>query len=348
MQICHIHQEEAPTAEDLTTAVHHTDRHTDHQDQAHQDAYAQDIFPVQHATGITTGISQDMSMPIMISGKAAALCACLCCYFISPFFIAIVGMASETFRVPQRLSTDYDTSLVISDYINVLGDTKALENSMMAFYDETGITPAVFTVYNEDWQDNYSSLENYSYDLYVNAFDDEKHWLIVYSQPQEPDENFNDWYWEGMQGDDTSDILTSAKADGFNSDLQRYLTDKSISVADAISRAFDNLTPKIMKKSVDTSMLFPFLFFGGFILIHAYFMVFHDPSRKYRNAEVCPENAPVGAQSRSVQTEQTVQPPAPAAHEESCPYCGGSYVPGRDKRCPYCQSLLDYSHDTNE
>ena len=239
--------------------------------------------------------------------------------FYIPFFIAIVGMASETFRVPQRLSTDYDTSLVISDYINVLGDTKALENSMMAFYDETGITPAVFTVYNEDWQDNYSSLENYSYDLYVNAFDDEKHWLIVYSQPQEPDSSFNDWYWEGMQGDDTSDILTSAKADGFNSDLQRYLTDKSISVADAISRA--------------------------------YFMVFHDPSRKYRNAEVCPENAPVGAQSRSVQTEQTVQavqPPAPAAHEESCPYCGGSYVPGRDKRCPYCQSLLDYSHDTNE
>jgi len=271
--------------------------------------------------------------------------------FYIPFFIAIVGMASETFRVPQRLSTDYDTSLVISDYINVLGDTKALENSMMAFYDETGITPAVFTVYNEDWQDNYSSLENYSYDLYVNAFDDEKHWLIVYSQPQEPDSSFNDWYWEGMQGDDTSDILTSAKADGFNSDLQRYLTDKSISVADAISRAFDNLTPKIMEKSVDTSMLFPFLFFGGFILIHAYFMVFHDPSRKYRNAEVCPENAPVGAQSRSVQTEQTVQavqPPAPAAHEESCPYCGGSYVPGRDKRCPYCQSLLDYSHDTNE
>ena len=154
-----------------------------------------------------------------------------------------------------------------------------------------------------------------------------------------------------MQGDDTSDILTSAKADGFNSDLQRYLTDKSISVADSISRAFDNLTPKIMKKSVDTSMLFPFLFFGGFILIHAYFMAFHDPSRKYRNAEVCPENAPVGAQSRSVQSEQTVQavqPPTPAAHEESCPYCGGSYVPGRDKRCPYCQSLLDYSHDTNE
>ena len=77
--------------------------------------------------------------------------------FYIPFFIAIVGMASETFRVPQRLSTDYDTSLVISDYINVLGDTKALENSMMNFYDETGITPAVFTVYNEDWQDNYSS-----------------------------------------------------------------------------------------------------------------------------------------------------------------------------------------------
>ena len=75
MQICHIHQGEAPTAEDLTTAVHHTARHTDHR-QAHQGAYAQDIFRVQHATDIITGISPDISMPIMISGKAAALCAC--------------------------------------------------------------------------------------------------------------------------------------------------------------------------------------------------------------------------------------------------------------------------------
>ena len=337
MQICHIHQEEAPTAEEIphrSSSSHRSSHRSSGSGPSRR--IRTGYFP-----GATRYRYYHRHKPRYVYAnydirKGRSPLRLLMLLFYIPFFIAIVGMASETFRVPQRLSTDYDTSLVISDYINVLGDTKALENSMMNFYDETGITPAVFTVYNEDWQ-NYSSLENYSYDLYVNAFDDEKHWLIVYSQPQEPDENFNDWYWEGMQGDDTSDILTSAKADGFNSDLQRYLTDKSISVADAISRAFDNLTPKIMKKSVDTSMLFPFLFFGGFILIHAYFMVFHDPSRKYRNAEVCPENAPVGAQSRSVQTEQTVQavqPPAPAAHEEKLPILRRQLCTGQGQALP--------------
>lgn len=267
--------------------------------------------------------------------------------FYLPFFITIIGMAKNVVRIPQRLSTDYDTSIVISDYINVLGNTNRLETSLKDFYNETGITPAVFTVYNEVWEDNYSSLEDYSYDLYVNAFPDEKHWLIVYSQPMEPDPSFNDWYWEGMQGDDTSDILTSAKADEFNSALQRYLTDNSVSVADAISRAFDKITPEIMKKSVDMSMILPFLFFGGFLIFHAYLMVFHDPARKYRNAEVCPNDEPVTTSAQPAKPVQTAEPSQPM-QEKSCPYCGGSYVAGRDKRCPYCQALLDYYHDTNE
>ena len=247
--------------------------------------------------------------------------------FYLPFIFVLSVMARSAIIPPKKLYADYNTSIVVKDNINVISDMSGLKRSLQAFYDKTGISPAVFTVKNEDWQNNYSSLENYAYDLYVNAFPDEKHWLIVYSQPEHPNRSFNDWYWEGMQGDDTSDIITSEKADVFNAKLQRYLSEDSKSVSQAISLAFDETTPNIMKRSIDGGMIMMLLVFGGFICLHAYLMVFHDPNRKYRNAIECPEEN----QSDTVRQNVT----------ETCPYCGNVYVRGSVSRCPNCQALLE-------
>lgn len=244
--------------------------------------------------------------------------------FYIPFIITLYHIAKDSILPPKKLSTDYNTAIVIKDNINVLGDTGKLKSSLEAFYNKTGISPAVFTVHNEDWQDNYNRLENYAYDLYVNAFLDERHWLIVYSEPKEPDASFNDWYWEGMQGDDTSDILTEGKAYDFNKRLQRYLTDDSKSVSEAISLAFDEFTPEIMHNNFDPALLIILLSFLGFICIHAFFMVFYDPNRKYRNAQEIP-------------LETSAEEP----HEEKCPYCGAVYISGTTARCPNCQALLE-------
>ena len=129
-----------------------------------------------------------------------------------------------------------------------------------------------------------------------------------------------------MQGDDTSDILTDGKTTGFNTRLQRYLTDNSKSVSEAISLSFDELTPETMKKSVDPAMLITFLVLVGFIVIHAFFMVFYDPNRKYRKAVECPLETPAADPTNS--------------HTETCPYCGASYMSGAVTRCPNCQALL--------
>lgn len=228
----------------------------------------------------------------------------------------------------KKLKADYDTAIVVRDNIKVLDDTEKLKRSLQSFLDKTGISPAVFTVYNEDWQDKYNDLEDYAYDLYVNAFPDEKHWLIVYSEPIEPDPSFVDWHWEGMQGDDTDNIITYNNADILNKKLQRYLTEESKSVSDAISLAFDELTPNIMKKRIEPVSIIVILLFGGFICFHAFFMVFHDPNRKYRNATEYPAETP---------TEDLVT--------ESCPYCGAPYVKGKDSRCPSCQALLEVSEN---
>lgn len=243
-----------------------------------------------------------------------------------PFIFSFYTIFKSSMLPPKKLSADYNTEIVVKDEINVLGDTARLKRSLEAFYDKTGISPAVFTVHNEDWQGKYDALEYYAYDLYVNAFPDEKHWLIVYSEPEKPDPSFNDWYWEGMQGDDTSDILNEGMTVGFNTRLQRYLTDSSKSVSEAISLSFDELTPELMHKSVDPTMLITLLVFVGFIVVHAFSMVFYDPNRKYRNAVECP-----------------LETSTANSHEETCPYCGASYMSGAVTRCPNCQALLGIS-----
>ncbi|MGN1305708.1 MAG: hypothetical protein ACI4YB_11810 [Oscillospiraceae bacterium] len=248
--------------------------------------------------------------------------------FYIPFVVALYFMAKDMILPPKKLKTDYNTAIAVRDNINVLEDTEKLKRSLQAFYDKTGISPAVFTVYNEDWQDRYSNLENYAYDLYVNAFPDEKHWLIVYSEPKEPDPEFNEWYWEGMQGDDTDPILTYDKAEIFNNKLQRYLTENSKSVSEAISFAFDELTPEIMKMEIEPASILTFVFFGGFIAFHAFFMVFYDPNKKYRNA-----------------VEYPVESPTDKLNKESCPFCGAEYIKGKDLRCPSCQALLEISEN---
>ena len=118
--------------------------------------------------------------------------------FYLPFILFTFSMFAEAYHHPHKLPQNYDYKIVVEDKANVLGNTAELRNSLVAFYNRTGISPAVITVENSDWQGNYSDLENYAYDLYVNHFADESHWLIVYSTPDgySSSDGFEDWYWE--------------------------------------------------------------------------------------------------------------------------------------------------------
>ena len=92
--------------------------------------------------------------------------------------------------------------------------------------------------------------------MYVTEFDDEEHWLVVYSEPTSPDPDFNDWYWEGMQGDDTDNIITVDVADDFKDLMQKYLTANSrYDVSSAIAAAFDETTPNVMDGHVELSLI---------------------------------------------------------------------------------------------
>ena len=187
------------------------------------------------------------------------------------------------------------------------------------WYDDgTGISPAVITVENSDWQGNYSDLENYAYDLYVNHFADESHWLIVYSTPDgySSSDGFEDWYWEGMQGNDTDDVLTESVTNSFNDELQKNLTARTrYTVSSAISTSFDDLTPTVMKSKVNWTMLFTSIAILAFVCLHACLMIGINPkARKYAKAKPCSD----------------------AAQEKACEYCGYTYVVDTCTECPHC------------
>lgn len=141
------------------------------------------------------------------------------------FGIMLLAMCYDK---PQKMDTSPSYSCEIVDCAGVIDDADMVQSAIDDFYDETGIPVEVMTVNNEDWQGSYSKLEDFAYDMYVTEFDDEEHWLVVYSEPTSPDPDFNDWYWEGMQGDDTDNIITVDVADDFKDLMQKYLTANSL------------------------------------------------------------------------------------------------------------------------
>lgn len=229
-----------------------------------------------------------------------------------------MAKAAEAYHHPHKLPQNYDYKIVVEDKANVLGNTAELRNSLVAFYNRTGISPAVITVENSDWQGVYSDLENYAYDLYVNHFADESHWLIVYSTPDgySSSDGFEDWYWEGMQGNDTDDVLTKSVTNSFNDELQKNLTARTrYTVSSAISTSFDDLTPTVMKSKVNWTMLFTSIAILAFVCLHACLMIGINPkARKYAKAKPCSD----------------------AAQEKACEYCGYTYVVDTCTECPHC------------
>ena len=233
-------------------------------------------------------------------------------------------------RAPHKLSANYDTAIRITDGAGVFSDAEeaGLRTSLEAFREATGITPAVETVRHGDWQGHYINLETYAYQLYVTQFRDEKHWLIVYSVPAAFEDRFEDWRWEGMQGDDTDGIITESVADRFGSTLQKQLTARDrYTPGQAIALAFDSLTPDIMARRTDPEAVGMLAVATVFFIVVLVAMVWYDRTgRKYAGAVKAPENL----------------------ERVSCAYCGSPYIAGTVANCPNCGAAVQAKSPTTD
>ena len=202
------------------------------------------------------------------------------------FGIMLLAMCYDK---PQKMDTSPSYSCEIVDCAGVIDDADMVQSAIDDFYD-----------------------------LYVNHFADESHWLIVYSTPDgySSSDGFEDWYWEGMQGNDTDDVLTESVTNSFNDELQKNLTARTrYTVSSAISTSFDDLTPTVMKSKVNWTMLFTSIAILAFVCLHACLMIGINPkARKYAKAKPCSD----------------------AAQEKACEYCGYTYVVDTCTECPHC------------
>lgn len=235
-------------------------------------------------------------------------------------FIILCAVALFSPQEPSALSMDYDTEICISDTLGVIGDPDSLYAALERFRDTTGITPCIVTVSNETWEPYYAGLDSWAFDVYVNNFSDERHWLLAYSQPELPDAAFVDWYWEGVQGDETDAILTEEAADRFGLQLQKYLTNSDCTVGEALTTAFLEITPGLMEAAKpDAYDIFASLLILALIVWIAI--------RRTGILSKAPQR-PAGIPSQATAVSR-------AAKEITCEYCDGVYL-SDSFNCPHC------------
>lgn len=245
--------------------------------------------------------------------------------FLLIFLIIWIAMSMPfwimSIHIPQKVAADYDTSIVIEDNAQIFSPEEEYELGVQLnnFLELSGVTPSVITVNESDWVEYYYDLETYAYDLYVNRFPDEKHWLIVYSTQAKAENEFDDWKWEGMAGDEITPAVTSSKERQLTSIMQKNLTARTrYTVSEAIGKTFDELSVGLMNPQIDWPSFFFMVIFDGLALIVMIPQIisgFKDIGRA--NAVRC-------------KTDQE------KPQEDVCEYCGGVYVHGLHISCPHC------------
>lgn len=272
-----------------------------------------------------------------------------------PIFIAVCTSMKTTLFGETPKSND----IVIIDGADVLDDVGNLNNAMSSFYHKTGVVPAVVTVNHSNWQGYYSSLEEYAFDRYLQEFDDEMHWLIVYS---EPDTAYSqNWCWEGMQGDNTDSILTATVTSEFRHQFQYALECNDRSVDSCLVDSFMSASDYVRKPN-RLSEAAPFLLVFVFLCFHAYFMLglnelkYRGASRCEDDAQTIPQTVPMyqntipygtqqmyGQQTYGQQPMGMQQPYAQQVSQQTmaqpqtvrCKFCMGTY-PSNLPECPQC------------
>lgn len=247
---------------------------------------------------------------------------------LSIFIIIGVLLLTSVIHISRPVTMPSDNEVRIEDRLDILSDSdeSMLQAALESFRDKTGVVPAVITDSNASWSSYYLDLENYAYDLYVNNFEDEKHWLIVYTSDLSPE--FEDWHFEGMIGDDVSSAISSdAESELTGVVYESLLARTKYSVAEAIAHGFDSTLEYIDKPRVDWIPLLFMLVWTGIptmMLIRA--------TKDY-------------IKERNVYSKGVRCPDDPV--EVKCDYCGQVYIKGIHLTCPYCgahlsTSIVDY------
>lgn len=220
---------------------------------------------------------------------------------------------------PDKIDTSsYEATVFVSDGCDVIDNEVYLGHRLDDFKELTGISIGVETLYDNQWERSFYDLEDYAYDEYLRIYDDEKHWLLVYS---EDENNSSKWAWEGMQGDDTDPVLTENFADKFTQKVQKELK-KGASFDEAIESGLDLISKNIMT-GPRYDQLFGAVFMIAMIVACVYFVCIYNRT---------------GNRTSYIRVEDEGE-----LKKIKCPLCGKFYIKGTVPVCPFCFDVKKYN-----
>ena len=244
---------------------------------------------------------------------------------ISVILAVIFGFAGYN-SLPQKVKTDYNTEILISDEARLLtaAEKTDMNEAFLAFQTKTGVTPAFFTINIKELKTKGGNLHDYAYKLYIDTFNDEKHWLVVYCV----DNVEKAWSWEGMIGDDCGSIITTELENEFTKQLQSSLKSNSKTLSASVIDAFTQIGQQVGKVSGKKIPTLLFLFVGGAFELYLAVKQFLKASKNK------PENDPRlnAIECPTAETEPQII---------KCEYCGNEFVAGLHSACPHCGAPLE-------
>lgn len=154
------------------------------------------------------------------------------------FFVSVIGYIDR----PGMLKDTIPDSVRIYDEQDFFTEAEesALANTLEQYYQQTGVNACVYTVKNSDWNEHYTSLENYSMEKYYELFLDEKHYLVVFSN-ETLEDGWQDWSFETIVGDDTTSAIGTAKESYMTERIQNNLWTNDNNPGESINRSFEEL-----------------------------------------------------------------------------------------------------------
>ena len=229
--------------------------------------------------------------------------------------------------LPKAIDTkSYDSGPMIIDDVGVVNNQKDLYSSLQRFIDVSGVSPAVEIVEDRAWISNYTDLETYAYSEYLRLFDDEKHWLIVISYPEDyKTAEFVDWKWEGMIGDDCSDAFNDRSEELFTTTIQRYMLRTDLnSVGQNLANAYNSFCDVCMENQIDEiGIVFMVIVLIAYIALSFFYIWDYIKRKQYSGAvRVTKKNK-----------------------EHNCEYCGSLYLLGTVTSCPGCGAPVQASNE---
>lgn len=152
-----------------------------------------------------------------ISKKTKTLGLFIFVYLIVVFVLLVIFTVINIHNGKELNQEKAADEVEIHDKLDVLDNEQELEDILISFAEEHQIYTVVYTIYEDEWSGDYSTLEEYTLDKYEELYSDQRHVLIVYSIPRSQVEDYRsgnieipDYYWELVQGGRCDAVLTES------------------------------------------------------------------------------------------------------------------------------------------